>query len=244
MVGEFLESEGAECLGIAAFGPIELRSSHSGWGTIGNTPKKAWQGINLVSSLGLGMPVAIDTDVGAAALGEMRWGAAKGELPVAYMTVGTGIGVGLVAEGAPYHGVGHPEAGHVIVRRIDGDVFEGNCPFHGDCLEGMASGPAIEARYGAAMEALDEKTVARATDLAARYVAQGVRDLVLLWSPAVIVVGGGVSRAIGFHDALRRHVVREVGGYVALPDDLIRAPGLEDRSGLLGAWALGSDLCG
>jgi fructokinase len=139
-----------EALGVGSFGPVELRPGHQGFGHITATPKPGWAGTDMVGpfAAALGVPVGFDTDVNAAALGEGRWGAARGLRSFVYLTLGTGIGGGAVVDGRLLHGLGHPEMGHVAVGRRVGDDFAGVCPFHGDCFEGMASGPALAARFG------------------------------------------------------------------------------------------------
>jgi fructokinase len=139
-----------DAIGIASFGPLELRRSHPRYGFITTTPKSGWSDVDMIGPVrgALGAPVGFDTDVNAAALAEGRWGAARGLGSFVYMTVGTGIGVGAVVEGRILHGLGHPEMGHLSVPRQPGDDFAGHCPFHGDCLEGMAGGAAIAARWG------------------------------------------------------------------------------------------------
>ena len=149
-----------DAIGIGSFGPVELRRSHPRYGFITTTPKPGWSGTDVLGSFAAAfdMPVAFDTDVNAAALAEGRWGAARGLASFVYLTLGTGIGGGAVVEGQLLHGFGHPEMGHIAVPRRPGDTYEGICPFHGDCFEGMASGPAIEARFGRRAELLGERT--------------------------------------------------------------------------------------
>ncbi len=149
------------------------------------------------------MPVAFDTDVNAAALAEGRWGAARGLASFVYLTLGTGIGGGAVVEGQLLHGFGHPEMGHIAVPRRPGDTYEGICPFHGDCFEGMASGPAIEARFGRRAELLEGADQAAAAELVGFYLAAGVRSITYALAPERVVVGGGLSAMPGMLDAAR-----------------------------------------
>lgn len=234
---------GVEAVGVASFGPVELRADHQWAGHITRTPKPGWSFAPVVPRFAgeLGVPVGFDTDVNGAALGEGRWGAAKGLETFAYITVGTGIGGGVVANGVPLHGAPHPEFGHVIVLRRPGDDHEGSCPFHGDCLEGMAAGPALEARFGRPAEQLDAPDRDEALQLVSFYVGQGVRNLVYATAPERVIIGGGVSKLDGFHEAVRRELRESLAGYPgpdAEADDFVVAPGLGDLSGLAGALIL------
>lgn len=232
-----------EAIGVAAFGPLDLRPG-PGHGHLLSTPKPGWSGVDLVGPLreAFGVPVAIDTDVTAAALAEGRWGAARGLGTFAYMTVGTGIGVGVVAGGRPLHGLVHPEAGHVSVPREPGDDFAGVCPFHGDCLEGLASGPAIAARWGKPAEALEGPLRERAVDLEAAYLAAGIRALVYTVAPQRVLIGGGVAALDGLLPRVRARLADALGGYPGLPehadDAFVQGAGLGGMAGPLGALAL------
>jgi fructokinase len=208
-----------DALGIGAFGPLDLRPGR-GFGRLLATPKPGWAGIDLLGPLrdAFGVPAAIDTDVTAAALAEGRWGAARGLQSFAYVTVGTGIGVGVIAGGLPLHGMVHPEFGHVYVPRVPGDDFPGICPFHGDCLEGMASGPAIAARWGAPGEDLDGGEREPAVELEALYLAHGIRSLVYAVAPERVIIGGGVAGLGGLLPRVRHHLTRVLGGYPGLPE--------------------------
>lgn len=242
-VAEHLARHGGriEAIGVASFGPIELRKDHPGYGRITNTTKPGWSGAEVAGPLAaaLGVPVVLDTDVNGAALGEGRWGAAAGLDDFVYLTVGTGIGGGAVAGGRLIAGLGHPEMGHVVVSPLDGDDFPGICVFHGRCLEGMASGPALAARYGVEPERLaDDPAV---TWLAAGYLAQGLRDMVYLLAPARVVVGGGVAKLPGMVDAIQARLGDELAGYPGLlehGDGFVAAAGLGDHAGLAGALIL------
>jgi fructokinase len=236
---------GVAAIGIGSFGPVELSPASPCFGHITSTPKDGWQQTDLVGPIGtaLRVPVAFDTDVNAAALGEWRWGAAQGFDTALYLTVGTGIGGGAVIEGRPMHGLVHPEMGHIRVPHDrEADPFRGACPFHGDCLEGLASAPAIRARWGAAPEALPAHHPA--WPLEARYLALALHNYVCTLSPQRIVVGGGVMEQPRLLDLVRAELQSLLNGYVqaaALLDDVERyvvAPGLGSRSGVLGALAL------
>lgn len=237
-------------LGIASFGPVRLDRNAPDFGHILVTPKIGWTGADLVRPLAerLRCPVAIDTDVNAAAMAEYRWGAAQGCSSLAYITIGTGIGVGVVVNGQAVHGRMHPEAGHLSFRRAPDDGFAGVCAFHGDCVEGLLSGPALAARFRQ-----DPATVAAGDALwghAAHDLAQLLASLLLTLSPQRILIGGGVG--IGAPHLLPAAIARVphlLGGY--LPDldaatlaDTIRIAGLRDRAGPMGAVALALDSAG
>jgi fructokinase len=233
-------------IGIGSFGPVCLAVSAPEWGSITETPKPRWAHTRVASRIReeLGVPVAFDTDVNAAALGEYRWGSLAGCPTALYLTVGTGIGGGMIIGGHPHHGMTHAEMGHVRVKRTTGDGFVGICPYHGDCVEGLASGPAIEARLGRPLGAGDED------DPRGVYVydalGQAVANYILTLSPHRIVVGGGVSKAPGFHEALRSSTRRWLADYISAPQldgrGYIVPPLLGDQAGVLGAIALALDL--
>lgn len=235
-VVDVLKSERVDAVGIACFGPLDLVD-----GSIATTPKPGWSGtpVRRLIEEGCGAVVTLDSDVNGSALGEGRWGAATGLDRFVYVTVGTGIGAGVVIDGTPIGGrEGHPEAGHIVVRRIAGDSREGSCPFHGDCLEGLASGPALEARFGPSAGWTSREGQVLAT--VAGYLAQGMRNLIYTVMPEMIIVGGGVSNLAGFHDRLGAETARYVAGYPTGVDVdwLITPPGLGDLSGLAGALLL------
>lgn len=243
-VTAFFAGQTIDALGIASFGPVELRRGHPEWGLLTRTPKPGWSHVDIAGSLGraLQVPVGLDTDVNGAALGEGRWGATAGLASFAYVTVGTGIGGGAVSGGRLIHGLVHPELGHLPVTRQDGDDYPGRCPFHGDCWEGMAGGPALAERYGGRLEDAAPEVRTAATTLAAGYIASGLRSLVYALAPERIVVGGGVSELPGFHAAVRAALRRELAGYPGLPehdaDVFVVPPALGGRSGTLGALVL------
>ncbi len=246
-VTDFLLEEGGSGLravGVASFGPVELRRSRREYGRIVRTPKPEWSGTDLVGTVrgALGVPVGFDTDVNGAALGEQRWGAARGLDQFVYLTVGTGIGGGAVVGGRLVHGLVHPEMGHVAVPRLSGDDDPGSCPFHGDCLEGMASGPALRKRFGRPAEELTGTELGRAVEIVAGYLAAGIRGLVYTLAPRRVVVGGGVANLPGLFPVLRRRLVRELAGYPGLPEHasagFVVPAALGGRAGPLGALVL------
>ena len=232
-------------IGIASFGPLDLDPASPDYGAFTTTPKPGWSGANLRRAIGaaLGLPTAIDTDVNAAALAEARYGAAAGKRAVAYVTVGTGIGVGLVADGRTIAGFGHPEAGHLLPRRhpAHGD-FAGTCPFHGDCLEGLASGPAIRAAFGATLAEVGADHAAWA--VVSDYLGQLCASLILTVSPEHIVLGGGVMTQARLFPMVRTETLRRLAGYAApwTPDGVAEAritpPGTIEPPGLIGAYLL------
>lgn len=227
-------------LGIASFGPVQLDPAAADWGSITATTKPGWSHTPFGPILrdALGVPVGFDTDVNGAALGEARWGAARGCATAVYVTVGTGIGGGIVSNGAPHHGLTHPEMGHVRLPRHPHDAgFAGICPFHGDCLEGLASGPAIQARWGVPLSALDAGHPAHA--VIAWYLGQFVATIQAMLSPRRIVLGGGVLATPGLLARIRHEAAEAGQGYFpGVPEDIIVAPGLGDNAGLCGALAL------
>jgi fructokinase len=207
-----------DALGIASFGPLELRERHPEYGHITVTPKPGWSGVDMVGTFrdALGVPIGFDTDTNGAALAEMRWGAAQGLASFVYLTLGTGIGGAVVVDGHAVHGLVHPEMGHVPVPRRPQDTFAGVCPFHGDCLEGMASGPAIAARFGRRAEELEGEDVAAAAEVVAYYLASALRGIVFTVAPERIVLGGGLSQVPGLVVRTRRALARQVSNYPAL----------------------------
>lgn len=228
-------------LGLASFGPLGVDPERQDWGRMGPTPKPGWSGADLAGALSrLGVPIAVETDVNAAAMGERAWGAARGLASLAYVTVGTGVGIGLVIEGRPVHGLSHPEAGHLYVRRIAGDDFPGRCPWHADCLEGLICGPALAERSGVAGESLQAEDPV--FTLAGAYLGKALAAVVLTASPHRIIVGGGVGQRPAVLAAARASLREELNGYVAdLPaaDQVyVVAPGLGDHAGLFGAMAI------
>lgn len=239
----FGDHDPVTALGIASFGPVELRPDHTRYGFITSTPKQHWRNADVVGSLrALGVPIGFDTDVNGAALAEGAWGAANGLDTFVYVTVGTGIGVGAIVNGAPTHGLVHSEMGHVVVRRAAGDDFPGICPYHGDCWEGMANGPALAARFGTAAQHLTGEDLIAAAELAAFYIADGVRNIVYTIAPQRVVIGGGVAELPGLFDLIRRRLVESLAGYPGLleheSEDFVVPSALEGVAGLYGAFLL------
>lgn len=233
-------------VGIASFGPIDLNLNSQTYGFITTTPKEGWKNVDLCGQIqrGLKVPVAFDTDVNAAAFGEQYWKKDKQLLdPFLYMTVGTGIGVGVIVNGSPLHGLIHAEAGHMVIpHNWQRDPFPGGCPFHGDCLEGLASGPSMQKRWGKNPETLPDDHPA--WDLEAEYIALGLVNLIYTYSPLQIVLGGGVSQHAGLIQAVRAKVQQFNKGYIHSSmiqeriDGYIHLPALGNRSGGLGAIAM------
>ncbi len=233
-------------IGIASFGPVALDPDRPDWGCITATTKPGWSDTPIAAPLAaaFGVPVAFDTDVNGAALGEYRWGALAGAAVGIYLTVGTGVGGGIVIDGTPLHGLVHPEMGHVRIKRALEDGFAGICPFHHDCLEGLVAGPAVFARLGATLSDVtaDDPGRARVLD----DLGQALANFVVTLSPTRIVIGGGVAKAPGFHAQVAKAMHHWLGGYVADPalarGDYIVPPLLGDRAGIAGGIALAQDM--
>ena len=239
--------EALSAVGIASFGPIDVSPESPFWGHITSTPKPGWQDVDLAGPIGRGLnlPVAFDTDVNVAALGEREWGAAQGLDTFVYITVGTGIGGGGMVAGRLMHGVLHPEMGHMrIPHDRQTDPFPGACPFHGDCWEGLAAGPAIEARWGGKGQHLSANH--QAWELEAHYLALGVNNLVCTVSPQRIILGGGVMRQAGLFGLVRRKSLELLNSYIQVSaitehiEEYVVPPRLGDNAGVLGAIALAS----
>ncbi len=229
-----------DAIGIASFGPLDLDRASPSWGQITRTTKPHWSHADIAGRLfrAFECRVAIDTDVNGAALAEARWGAGKGLPSTLYLTVGTGIGGGLVTASGLLHGVSHPEMGHIRMPRHPDDAqFAGACPFHGDCLEGLASGPAIIARWGASLSELGADHPGHT--MIAWYLGQAICTFQAIMEPARIVLGGGVMAAPGLLERTRQAASTSGAGYfVGDPARIVVAPGLGTNSGLLGALAI------
>lgn len=233
-------------LGLACFGPLDLKPDSATWGNITTTPKPGWTNTPIARQLGsaLDCQVCIDTDVNAAGLAEYRWGAAQETSVSVYVTIGTGVGLGIVINGKPLHGLIHPEGGHMLIGEIkdnDGNVTQGVCPFHGSCVEGLASGTAMNKIWGQPAETLPDDH--KAWDVQARVLAAMCHNILLCYSAEKIVLGGGVMQKPGLLDKVVTYTEQSLAGYLSLPEDtefknLITLPGLGDKAGLMGALGL------
>ena len=238
-------TEPISAIGIGSFGPIDLNRSSRSFGYITNTPKPGWQNTDLIGTIGraLKVPIVFDTDTNVAGLGEIRWGNARGLDHILYMTIGTGIGGGFIINGKPLHGLLHPEMGHMLIPHDwKQDPFPGICPFHGDCLEGLASGPAIHKRWGALGESLSSDH--QAWTLETRYIATALVNLLCVLSPQRIILGGGVMSRGELFDGIRvrmKELSNRYFDHVQLYDKIaeyVVPAKLGDRVGVLGALAL------
>jgi fructokinase len=245
------QKEPLAAIGIASFGPLDPNPDSPTFGYITTTPKPGWTHTDLAGTIrrALGVPVGFDTDVNVAALGEYRWGAAQGLDTFVYLTIGTGIGGGGMVNGKLIHGLIHPEMGHIrIPHDRDMDPYTGSCPYHGDCLEGLAAGPALEGRWGQRGETLPADHPAWL--LEADYLAFGLVNIICILSPQRIILGGGVMQQRQLFPLVRRRVQELLNGYLSAPaildqiDDYIVPPGLGDRAGVLGAIALAQHTAG
>ena len=233
-------------IGIAAFGPLDPNPASPTFGYITTTPKPGWANADVVGVIktALGVPVGFDTDVNGAALGEHRWGAAQDVDTFIYLTIGTGVGGGVMVNGRLLHGLIHPELGHIsLPHDWAQDPYKGRCPYHGDCLEGMAAGPAIGERWG--QPAFELPADHPAWELEAHYLALALRSYICTLSPQRIIMGGGVMEQPQLFPLLRQKTIDYLAGYVQSPaileriDSYIVPPGLGNQAGVLGAMALG-----
>ena len=244
---DFFKNKNISALGIGCFGPVDLDKKSPTYGHITTTPKLAWKNYDIVGvcEKELGVPVGFDTDVNGSALGEATWGCTKDLDNSIYITVGTGIGVGVIIDRKPYHGMLHPEGGHIFLARHPQDPMErGVCPYHELCLEGLASGPSIQARWGKpGVELADRKEV---WELEAYYLAQAICSYIMILSPERIIIGGGVAHQEQMMPLIRKEVLRQMGGYIAAKgmqdlENYIVLPSLNDDQGILGALKLAMD---
>lgn len=241
---QWFKAKKIEALGIGCFGPIDPDKDSPTYGYITSTPKLAWKDYNIVRAFEecLCCPVGFDTDVNGSALGEVTFGQAKGKKNIVYLTVGTGVGAGVYAEGKLLHGMLHPEAGHILMRRREDDHYEGKCPYHKTCLEGLAAGPAIEERWGKkGIELQDRDEV---WDLEAYYLAQALTDYILILAPQLIILGGGVMHQEQLFTRIRSYVKEMLNGYIKTKelediDHYIVPASLHDDQGIMGALELG-----
>ncbi len=237
-----------KAIGIASFGPVDLNPASPKYGYITTTPKPGWADTNIVGIVNdeFKLPIGFDTDVNGAVLGEFKWGEGKGKDSIVYLTVGTGIGGGAISSGKIVHGLLHPEMGHIrIPHDWVTDPYPGNCPYHGDCLEGLASGPAIYERWKVAADILSPDHPG--WDLEARYLALACINYSFVLSPQKIILGGGVMNHSGLLDKIHKHYSKLMNNYIQKEevnehiDIYIVKPGLGNRAGVLGAIALAQD---
>ena len=240
----YFEERKIEALGIGCFGPIDPDKKSETYGYITSTPKLAWADYNIVGTMekSLMIPVGFDTDVNGSVLGEVTFGQAKGKKCVVYVTIGTGVGAGIYIEGKLLHGMLHPEAGHILLTQRQDDTYEGTCPYHKTCLEGLAAGPAIEERWG--RKAVELKDDARVWDLEAYYIAQAIVNYILILSPQMIILGGGVMHQEQLFPKIRSYVKKMMNGYIKTKemadlDHYIVPASLHDDQGIMGALELG-----
>lgn len=240
----FFKGKGIEALGIACFGPIDLDRNSETYGYITTTPKLAWQNYDMVGTFKkeLGVPVGFDTDVNGSVLGEYTWGIAKGLHSCIYITIGTGVGVGVIVDGRLLHGMMHPEGGHILLHKLPQDTYEGFCPFHKNCMEGLAAGPAIEERWGQkTFHLVDREEV---WELEAEYIAQALVNYTMLVSPQRIILGGGVMHQTQLLALVREKFKTHLNGYIKTkemedPDNYIVLQSLDNKQGIMGALKLG-----
>lgn len=244
MIEFFKKYPEIKAIGIGSFGPIGVNSKLETYGYITNTPKLPWQHYDFLGTLKreIDVPMAWTTDVNAAAYGELKQGAGKGLNNVVYLTVGTGIGGGFVVNSQIVDGYGHPESGHIQLRRHPEDHYEGKCPFHKDCLEGLAAGPAIEARWG--KKGYDLAQEDKVWEIEAYYLAQALYSYFLTVSSERFVLGGGVMKQRQLFPLIRKEMERINNGYVELPslEEFIVPPALEDNAGITGCYELAREL--
>jgi fructokinase len=240
---DFFKEKNISALGIGSFGPIDPDRNSKTYGYITSTPKLAWANYDIVGAIKkeLHVPIGFDTDVNASALGEATWGSMQGLSSGVYITIGTGIGVGVYCNGELLHGMLHPEAGHILVSKHPMDTFEGVCPYHPNCVEGLASGPSIEKRWNKKAFELTER--AEVWDMEAFYIAQAIVNIILTLSPHKIVLGGGVMHQMQLFPIIRRMVSELLNGYIktsqlADMDNYIVPASLNDDQGIMGCLQL------
>ncbi len=245
IIGYFKEAK-IDALGVASFGPVDLDKRSETYGYITSTPKEGWSDYPLVNTLkkALSVPVGFDTDVNGSLTGEITYGDSKGISDVIYITIGTGIGGGIMSEGQIVHGMMHPELGHMTLVPEKDDDFKGVCPFHGTCFEGMASGPAIEKRWGKPAKYLSGER--KVWELEAYYIGQALANLIMTVSPKRIILGGGVMHQLQLFPLIRDEVTRQLSGYIKAPllndmDLYIVPASLNDDQGIMGCIKLAKD---
>ena len=240
---ELAEEDRLSALGIACFGPVDVRKNSKTYGNILYTPKIAWRNFPMVKTMkdALNIPVGFDTDVNGSLLGEVTWGCAQGLTDAVYFTIGTGIGMGAMSGGNLIHGMLHPEAGHIAMSVIPGDEYKGHCPSHGACFEGMASGPAIEERWGKKGSELSDNP--EVWELEAKYIAQAMTAVTYMLSPQKIILGGGVMSQSQLFPMIRKYVTEYINGYIDTKElrninSYITPAALNGNQGIMGAIKL------
>lgn len=243
MIAYFQEKK-IQALGIGCFGPIDLNKKSKTYGYITTTPKLSWSNYDIVGAFknALGVPVGFDTDVNGSALGEATWGCTQDTDTSLYLTIGTGVGAGIIINGKPLHGMLHPEAGHIsLIRHPKDTSFVCNCPYHTNCFEGFAAGPAIEKRWGKkAIQLKDEQEV---WEMEAYYIGQALANYILTVSPQKIILGGGVMHQMQLFPMIREEVKKQLNGYLQTAqlddmDNYIVPASLHDDQGIMGAIKL------
>lgn len=242
----YFKEKNIKALGVGCFGPIDLDKNSPTYGYITSTPKLSWRNYNIVGTLkeALQIPIGFDTDVNGSALGEATYGCTQGLDSSIYITIGTGVGVGVYLNGSLLHGMLHPEAGHILISKAPNDTFKSNCPYHEYCFEGLAAGPAIEARYG--KKAYELSDMEEVWELEAYYIAQALVNYTLTLSPKRIVLGGGVMHQTQLYPLIRKKYLELMNGYVVTKEtkdieNYIVAPSLQDNQGILGCIKLAMD---
>lgn len=246
---EYFKGKDIAAIGIACFGPVDLNPSSPTYGYITTTPKLAWANYNIVGAVkdALGIPVGFDTDVNGSLLGEVTWGCAKGLTDAVYFTIGTGVGGGVMTNGKLLHGMLHPELGHMLMRVREDDTYKGHCPFHGNCLEGMAAGPALEERWGARGKDLADRD--EVWDLESYYIAQAIWTCITVLSPQKVILGGGVMHQEQLFPLIREKVAELMNHYLKTKeledlDSYIVPASLNDDQGIMGCIKLAMNACG
>jgi fructokinase len=243
---KYFKDKDIKALGIACFGPIDLNRKSPTYGYITTSPKQKWAGYNIVGAMkdALHVPVGFDTDVNGSLLGEITYGQAQGLTDALYLTIGTGIGGGVYTNGRLLHGMLHPELGHMRLIMHPEDTYKGLCPFHGQCFEGLAAGPAIENRWG--KKAIELKDNPKVWEFESFYIAQALTDLILILSPQIIILGGGVMHQTQLFPMIRKKVLEMLNGYLTTKelkdiDHYIVPASLKDDQGIMGCIKLAID---
>lgn len=241
---DYFKSNNVEALGIGSFGPIDLNKNSKTYGYITTTPKKGWSNFDMVGAFkALDVPIGFDTDVNGSALGEHTYGKGQGVDNLVYITVGTGIGAGIISEGRLLHGMFHPEAGHMLLKRHKDDMdFESFCPYHDNCLEGLAAGPAIEKRWN--KKAYDIPVNHKAWEIESYYLAQALVNMTLILGTQRFILGGGVMHQLNLFPMIREEFKKQLNGYIVTKEiedleNFIIPQSLDDKQGILGAIKLG-----